>query len=377
LNSRQAFKRILPLAGIALFLVFLLPGCKGKVGPGQVEAKRPEVKGVAVATLSPSTVDAVYETSGTVRAGITSSLASRVFGTVTKVYVKEGDAVRAGDILLTIDDRDARQRMNGAEAALNEASKAREAAATQSGLADITSRRYGNLFKEKVVSEQEFDQIEAQKNVAKLELERATLAVGRAKALLEETRVHLGFTEIRAPFSGTITAKRVEQGAMASPGMPLVTVEDTSSFKIEVYVDERLSGKLKPGSPVMIRLDATGETVPGTITKVVPAVDPATRSFAIEAGLKGKTFRSGVYARILIPEGTKQVILVPRSSVVEKGRLTGVYAVDEKGVVNYRLIRKGTAFSDGMEVLSGLKSGDRIIVGGMDKAVDGGILKDR
>ena len=373
----KKMKGILFGAAIILLVACPLGGCKGKIRPGEAEVKRPEVRGVTLATVSPSVVEAVYETSGTVRAGLTSSLASRVFGTVTKVYVKEGDAVRAGDMLVAIDDRDARQRMSAAEAAWHEAAKTREAAATQSRLADITSGRYRNLFKEKVVSEQEFDQIEAQRNVAGLELERATLTVGRAKALLEETRVHLGFTGIRAPFAGIITAKKVERGTMATPGTHLMTIEDASSFKIEAYVDERLSGKVKPGLAVKVRLEASGETVPGTITKVVPAVDPATRSFAVEAAFKGRTFRSGVYGKVLIPEGTKEVILAPSSAIIEKGRLTGVYGVDEKGVVTYRLIRKGTVYGDGTEILSGLRSGDRIIVAGMERAVDGGVYKDR
>jgi len=370
-------KEILLRAVIILLIACSLPACRGKIGPGEAEVKRPEIRGVTVATVSPSQVEAVYETPGTVRAGVTSSLASRVFGTVTKVYVKEGDAVRSGDMLIAIDDRDARQRMTAAEAAYHEAAKAREAAATQSRLADITSARYGNLFKEKVVSEQEFDQIEAQKKVARLELERADLTVGRARALLEETRVHLGFTGIRAPFAGIVTAKKIEQGAMATPGMHLITVEDTSSFKIEAYIDERLSGKVKTGQPVKVRLDTTGEVVDGTITKVVPAVDPATRSFAIEAAFRGRTFRSGVYGKVLIPEGTKEAILVPSPSIIEKGKLTGVYTVDGKGVVSYRLVRKGAVYGGGTEILSGLNRGDRIITAGLDKAVDGGIIKDR
>jgi len=373
----RKMKRMLLHAAIILLVACSPPGCRGKIAPGEAEVKRPEIRGVTVATVSPSQVEAVYETPGTVRAGVTSSLGSRVFGTVTKVYVKEGDTVRAGDMLVSIDDRDARQRMTAAEAAYHEAAKAREAAATQSRLADITSARYGNLFKEKVVTAQEFDQIEAQEKVAKLDLERADLTVGRTKALLEETRVHLGFTGIRAPFAGTVTAKKVEQGTMATPGMHLVTVEDTSSFKIEAYVDERLSGKVRTGLPVKVRLDTTGEVVDGTITKVVPAVDPATRTFTIEASFKGRTVRSGVYGKVLIPEGTKEVVLVPSPSIIEKGKLTGVYAVDGKGVVSYRLVRKGAVYSGGTEILSGLDRGDKIITAGLEKAVDGGIIKDR
>ena len=369
--------KIVPLAGISFILAVSLSGCKDRVKAGQANVKRPEIRDVIVAKVAPSKVESVYETAGTVRAKVTSTLASRVFGTVTRMYVREGDTVRAGDVLLALDDRDAKQRVAAAQSGYDEALKAREVSGKQSDLADITSRRYGNLYKEKVVSQQEFDQIETQRNVAALERERAALAAGRARSLLEEARVHLGFTEIRAPFSGIVVARKVDQGSMAVPGMPLLTIEDTSQFKIEAYVDERLSSRLRPGAPIKIRFDTTGETVAGRVTRVVPAVDPATRTFLMEAALKGANLRSGLYGKVLIPDGERETILVPRSAVVEKGQLTGVYVVDESGVVNYRLIKKGAIYDNGAEILSGLKNGERIIVTGTERAVDGGILRDR
>ena len=84
-----------------------------------------------------------------------------------------------------------------------------------------------------------------------------------------------------------------------------------------------------------------------------------------------------LYGKVLIPDGERETILVPRSAVVEKGQLTGVYVVDESGVVNYRLIKKGAIYDNGAEILSGLKNGERIIVTGTERAVDGGILRDR
>ena len=115
----------------------------------------------------------------------------------------------------------------------------------------------------------------------------------------------------------------------------------------------------------------------GRVTRVVSAIDPATRTFLVEAALKGTSLRSGVYGKVLIPGGTREAILVPTSAVVEKGRLTGVYVVDENGIVNYRLIRKGETYDTGAEILSGLKNGERIIVTGTERAVDGGILRER
>jgi RND family efflux transporter MFP subunit len=370
-------KKILPVTVMVFIAAGTLLGCKEKIKPGHTEVKRPEIRGVTVAKVVTSTIDSAYETSGTVMAKTTSTLASRVFGTITTIHVKEGDTVRSGDVLLVIDDRDARQRVNAAEAGYNEALKAREAAEKRSGLADITSRRYGNLYKEKVVTQQEFDQIETRRNVTNLELEQASLASERAKALQEEARIHFGYTRVRAPFPGVITAKKVEQGSMAVPGMPVITIEDTSRYKIAVRVDERLLGKLRPGTPVKVHFDGGPGTVTGTITKIVPAVDPATRTFVIEAELKDAALKSGLYGRVLIPEGTKEAIIVAPSAIVQKGQLTGVYVVDDKDVAGYRLIRKGKTLDKGVEVLSGLKNGDRVIVTGTQKAVDGGTVRDR
>lgn len=376
-SMTHLIKKALPVAVMVFIAAASLLGCKEKIKPGQAAVKRPEIAGVTVTKITTSTVDSTYETSGTVMAKATSTLASRIFGTITTIHVKEGDTVRSGNILLTIDDRDAQQRVNAAEAGYGEALKAREAAERQSSLADITSRRYGNLHKEKVVTQQEFDQIETQKDVTNLELERASLASERAKALREEARIHLGYTQVRAPFSGVVTAKNVEQGSMAVPGVPVITIEDTSRYKIGAHVDERLAARVKPGTPVRVHFDTRDETIAGTITKVVPAVDPTTRTFAIEAELKGTALKSGLYGKVLIPDGTREAIIVSQSAIVQKGQLTGVYVVDDKDVASYRLIKLGKTLDKGTEVLSGLKNGDRIIVNGTERAVDGGTVRNK
>ncbi len=357
-----------------LFLFLTLPACKDRAS--QARTARPEIRGVVVATLAPSMVEEVYETSGTVKARMTAVLASRVSGAIVRLHSREGDRVQAGQTLVTIDDRDARERLNAAESGHEEAVTARQAAEKQHDLARITAERYGNLYREKVVSEQEFDQIETRRKVAALDLERAALAVTRTKALLEEARIHCDYTRVRAPFSGIVTSRKLEQGDMATPGTPLLTVEDTSLFKIEAWVDEGLMSKIRKGMTVKIFFDTQGENAEGVLSRVVPAVDPTSRTFLVEAELRGKSLRSGLYGRLSLPVGTRQALVVPRSAVVEKGSLTGVYSVDSEGIVSYRLIRKGKESGQGIEVLSGLRPGEKIIVKGVEKASDGGILKD-
>ena len=169
-------------------------------------------------------------------------------GAVTSVRVKEGDKVTAGDILMTIDNSDTAQRVTAAEAAFKEAQSARQAAAAQRSLAEVTYRRFKNLYDEKVISRQEFDQIEMQKKVSDTEFNRMSQGVERARANLEEARVYHGFTQVKAPISGIVTEKKIEAGSLATPGMPLYTVEDTSQFKIEAAIDEGLMKKVSPGN---------------------------------------------------------------------------------------------------------------------------------
>jgi RND family efflux transporter MFP subunit len=361
----------------AAVLVLLLAGCGEKVGPGAVEVKRPEVRGVTLATVGPAPVDSFYETSGTVKAKTTSVIASRTMGTVTSVKVKGGARVKAGDLLLVLDDREASQRVAAAEAGYREAQKALETAAQDKSLAEITRERYQNLYQEKAVTRQEMDQIETQGKVAGLNEERAKETVRRAKALLEEARIHEGFTRIRAVEAGVVTEKRIEEGSLATPGIPLMTLEDTSGFRLEAYVDERLSGQVPVGTPVVVVFEALARRLPGAVDEVLPAIDPTTRTFLVKIGLRDPLLKSGLFGRVLIPEGRKQVLLVPRGAVVEKGQLTGAYVVDDQGIMTYRLLKRGRPYGEQVEVLSGLKAGERIVVGGLGQAVDGGIVKQK
>jgi RND family efflux transporter MFP subunit len=162
---------------------------------------------------------------------------------------------------------------------------------------------------------------------------------------------------------------------MAIPGIPLLVVEDTSRFKIEVPVDEKLYKHLSVGMEVDVLLESVNDRRRGNISKIAPAVDPSTRTFSVEILMSGAALKTGIFGKAFIPGGKKETILVPRKAVVEKGQLTGVYCVDSKEVISYRLVKTGKSYGEQIEVLSGLQNGDRIIVEGVEKAVDGGIAK--
>ena len=341
-----------------LFLLCFVPGCGEKVGPGTAEVKRQAITGVSITTVQPSKVSDDYETSGTIRAKITSVIASRVMGTVTAVLVRAGERVKADQLLAKIDDRDAVQKVRAAEQAFEAAKQGR-------AMADLTYQRYKKLHDEKALARQEIDQIETQKKVADANYEQA-------RAGLEEASVWQGFTRITAPTAGVVTDKRIDPGSMASPGMHLFTVESEGGFQLEATVDESLSGKLAVGTNAVVSIETLSLSTTGKIIEVVPAVDPATRTFMVKIALSDRGLRSGLFARVRLPKGEREALLVPKEAIVEKGQLMGLYAVDPQGVVTYRLIRTGKTYEDGVEVLSGINAGEHIITAGLEKAIDGG-----
>lgn len=376
-GSQQKKGGVPLLRCLVLLLAAALPmtGCGEKTAPNPAQVKRPIISGVSVAKVAPAVVDEFYDAVGTVRAAKTSVVAGRMMGVVTSLAVKEGDAVEKGQLLLTIDDRDVVQKVRAAEAGHQEAVKALESGRQNRELVDITYRRYKKMYEEKAISRQEMDQFETQKMVAGLEYERGQEMVKRAAAGLAEANIYLGFTRVTSPVRGVITEKKIEVGNMAVPGMPLLVVESAAGFHAEVTVDESFSGSLKIGTPVSVSIDALNRQMAGKVKEILPSVDPLSRSLTAKVSVGGPGLRTGLYARVRIPKGKKELLLVPRSAIIEKGQLIGVYTVDDQGIVTYRLVRTGREYDGRLEILSGLKTNERIIVDGLEKAMDGGIME--
>jgi RND family efflux transporter MFP subunit len=209
--------------------------------------------------------------------------------------------------------------------------------------------------------------VETQKKVAEMEYERA-------EAMLREARVYHGFTRIVAPAAGIVAGKKTDPGSMAVPGVPLFIVEDTSSCRMEVNLNEKLAGRVRGGMEARVFVESLNRELRGSITEVVPSVDPMTRTFPAKIAISGGGLRNGSYGKVSIPVGKREALLVKTTAIVEKGQLTGLYVVDDKSVVTYRLVRVGKPYGDTVEVLSGLKPNEKVIVGGVEKVVDGGIL---
>jgi len=365
------------MKNIFLFLIIgaLLCGCGEKVEPGTVHVSRPSVSGVETMEAAFVTVPQYYDTSATIKAENVTVIASRLMGAVTSVLVKEGQTVDQDQLLMTMDSSDTVQKMKAAEAAYQEAQNAMDAAKSSMELAETTFDRFQKLYNDKALSRQELDQAATKKTIAGHEYQRLQAMVTRAAAGIKEAQVFLDFASIRSPVKGVVIKKHIDLGSMASPGMPLLTVEDSSSLEIEARVAESHAQAMSVNKQVVIHIPSLDLQMEGRISEIVPTVDPISRTFLIKIAFDNQNLRPGLYAKISIPLGEKQVLALPENILVRKGQLTGVYAVDHNNIITYRLVRDGRHFDDKVEILSGLSIGETIISGGLDRVVDGGILQ--
>jgi RND family efflux transporter MFP subunit len=359
---------LIGLSAVSVGLVAALSGCSSEP-PTHAEA--PEAfSGVSVIVAQSRTIPDWLEAVGTVQADQTSAVASQMMGTILQVNAREGDRVRAGQILAVIDDSQPRAAAEQATAAVNAAKNEALAANSQFALAVATLRRYQHLYQEKSVSPQEFDQIRAQCQSAEARRDMAKAGEAQAGAALTQARTSLSYTRIRAPFDGLITEKKAEVGTLAAPGMAIFTIEDTHHFRLETAVDESNIGLVHMGQSVAVTLDALGTaTLAGRVGQIVPAADPASRSFVVKVELPADSrVRSGLFGRARFARGQRTALLVPDTAPVERGQLRGVYVIGSKSIAELRYVTLGNGIGKQVEVLSGLQPGEELIAdpGGRD-----------
>jgi len=383
--------------GIGIFLlagiVAGMAGCgeKGKHGPATAE--RPLVTGVELVTAGSAPRERFGEAVGTVRANNIAAVAPQVMGRVTSLPVAEGVRVGKGALLATIDDTQVRAQLAAAEAMVAEAEGGREEAErsiaqAEAGrsLAEKTYERFRKLNEEKVITPQEFDEVEVKRTVAVKEYERsltkraqAAAKIAQAKAQADAARAMLSYTRVTAPFPGVVTEKRADAGSMAVPGVPIVVLEDTGRYRLEASVPETYLGTLKVGSRVRVVLGTPpGKEIPGTVSEVVPQVDPESRTFTAKVDLPaGGALRTGMFGRVLFPTGKEDVLVVPQRAISRVGGYDALYTVTADNVARLVMVTTGKSFGDEVEILSGIEPGARVAISPLEKLVDGARVEVR
>jgi RND family efflux transporter MFP subunit len=378
-------KRFMPVAFLSVLFLFF--NCGDKIEPGTTASKSTQLIKTRVAVAKMTTQPYLYEALGTVVAQTSSTVSGKLMGTVTAVYVREGDTVKQGAVLAVIDDRQVSAQLQQAQAALAEsrqaesaALSARDAALAGVVLARATHTRYLSLIQDESISRQEFDEVEARRNQAEAAFNQADAMVGavrqriqQAEAAITSVEVSKKDARILAPFNGIVTAKMVEVGDMAAPGKPLFILEKKGGIRVDAVIPEAYIDAIKLNQKLTVTLPALqSQVLVGTVQTIVPGADPQSRSFIVKVDLPADAaIASGLFARITVPLGDSPLLLIPASAVVVQGQLTGVYLVGADGIARFRLIRTGRKLDDSVEVVSGLPEGSRYVVAPPPKLLDG------
>ncbi len=342
---------------------------------------------VRVQAVSPREVSTPFETGGAIRARTTATLVSRIVAEVREVTVQPGDRVRAGQVLIRLDGRDLQANEARARAAAAAAEEAVRAATTARGgteaglaLAEATHRRIAELRAKNSATAHELDQAvsglraaEAQALAARAAIAQAEADAEAARAGLRAARIAASWASIAAPFDGVVTEKLVEPGNMASPGVPLVTVEDTRGFRLEVRVDESRIGQIDAGRPVEVFLDLpSARILPGRIAEVSRATSPGSHAYLVKIELpEDGRLRSGMFGRARFPGPAREALVVPEAALVRRGQLNAVFVVGPDNRARLRMVNAGQAIEGQVEIAAGLDPGEPVVVNPPPTLVDG------
>jgi len=356
-----------------LLIALLLTSCSTPERHPATEAAAPPVA-VQTAPVASQEWPSDYEATGTVRARTTATISAKVMGYVQQVTVQVGDRVRTGQPLVILDARDLDAGVRRAEAGraevrsgIPEADNGLAAAKANLDLANSTFKRMEELAAKKSISNQEFDEASARLKAAQANYEmargrRAQLDSRMAQAG-EEVRtaaITRDYANIVAPFAGVVTGKSVDPGNLATPGAPLLTIEQEGSYRLEAQVDESRLAFVKMGQSVAVTLDVPGRKTNARVSEIVPAVDASSRSYIVKIDLPAGQLRSGMFGRAVFSMGTQRVTAVPASALIERGQLQSVFVV-ENGAAHTRLVTTGRRVGDSVELLSGLNPGETVV----------------
>ena len=335
---------------------------------------------VTIARVTMADVTSAIDSGGTVQARTTATISARILAPVRDVLVSPGDQVRKGQTLIVLDGSDlaagaraARSAALAAEQGTKAADADLQAADAGLALARVSHDRIAGLHARRSATAQELDDATATLRSAEARVAGASARALQAASALESARASSdqastieSFTTIAAPFNGMVTGKMVEPGNLASPGMPLLRLEDIRGFRLEVRVDESHISQIRNGDRVPVFLGTSTTSIEGTVVEVSRAVDAETRAFLVKIALPdAPDLRSGEFGRARFAGTARRALTIPSSAIVSRGQLTSVFVVD-RSVARVRLVNLNES-----EVLAGLTESEAVILSPPAELTDG------
>lgn len=347
---------------LIISLTIVLTGCSEK------SQESLQQKPIEVVLGKPEIIDSAYIlASGKVEAVKNANISTRIMGYVNSIPVKVGDAVSKGQLLISINSNDIEAQIAQSSAAIREA----EAALIN---AENDYNRYQNLFATGSATQKELDNVTTQFEMSEARLEAA-------KQMEYQTNVQLSYTKIRAPFSGIITGKFTNEGAITQPGQPLLSMENQNNFQTTAMIPESEISLIKKGTSVEVEIKSLEKVVKGTVAEISTSALHTGGQYLVKIMLEETSFPiySGMFSTVKFPieslENSENTLMVPNASLVKKGGLTGIFTVSTHNTAILRWLRLGKVQGEFTTVLSGLTMDESIIIRSDAKLYNGAPIK--
>jgi RND family efflux transporter MFP subunit len=312
----------------------------------------------AAAAIETAVVEAngsasVYVADGYVEPVRQTVIASQVPGRITALAVRAGDTVKAGQVLARVDERAAAQQATASQAQV-------AAAQAQLEVARKEYERSQRLFQKQYISQAAMDQAEAQYKAGQAQ---AKALLAQAGAASTATSLHT----LAAPYGGIVASVATELGDMAVPGKPLMTVYDPTALRVVANVPESYAAALKSGTAAKLEFPGAPENLRWQTAQsvtVLPTADPSSHTIQVRLGLPPnvRPLAPGPFARAHLPYAAQrsEALSVPAKAVIKRTELHAVYVLDNQGRFQMRQVRPGRTTGDRIEILAGLKPGERV-----------------
>lgn len=294
------------------------------------------------------------------------NVSTRMMGYITSMKAEVGQNVRAGQLLVSINAADIQAKGGQANAQISQAQ-------ASYNIARKDYERFQNLYKSQSASQKELDDMRARYEMAQAGLQAA-------QQMKNEVNAQYSYTNVTAPISGTVTAKFAEQGDMANPGMPLLTIESPSSLQAQVLVSEQNITMISNGMPVDVTLKSLNRSVSGTVSEISRSAANTGGQYMVKINIHNASdLLPGMFVNVQfsfktsgkVNQDFQESMMIPKTALVENGQLTGVYVVSSQNTAILRWLKTGKTIGDQVEILSGLNPKESYIVSSAGKLYNG------
>lgn len=338
-------------ATASLVLVVSLAACGGDKEDAKAAGGGDRPIPVTTQVLQPESFAERTSAVGTVKARESVTLTAKVSELVDAVHFESGQEVRAGAPLVTLSDRQQRAALAEAQASADEAER--------------LYRRQSELAEQQLIARAQFDNQRAARDAA--------------DARVAQIRAQLADRVIRAPFAGTLGIRQVSPGALIAPGTVVATLDDVSRVFVDFPLPEGQLSTVAAGRAITGRAEAwPGRTFTGNVATVDARIEPATRSVLVRADLPNpdRLLRPGMLLEVELPGASREALRVPEIAVVQVGRDSFLYRAKDDGSVEQVGVTLGARADGKVEIVSGVRAGDRVVVEGTGKLRPGAKIVD-